>query len=141
MMITQTIYPDDPCSRVTSPAAAVENAEALLTAAARPDGDLEFWSTAAIVPLAGMLYAASPRGNNEGIAWPVRSATAKTPEALADTAQNWRNAIRYVADQPRLSDALQRGLELDPRQRDSLVLTMRDALAPWMHTENGDESE
>jgi hypothetical protein len=141
MTITQTIYPDDPCARVTSPAAAAENAEALLTAAARSDGDLEFWSTAVVVPLAGMLYAASPRGNNEGVAWLVRSATGKPPETLADTAQNWRNAIPYLADQRRLSDALQRGLELDPRQRDSLVLMIRDALAPWMHSESRHGSE
>ena len=63
------------------------------------------------------------------------------PTALADTAQGWRSAIPYLADQPLLGNALQRALELDPRQRDSLVMTMRDALSPWIRTESRDERE
>ncbi|MEE6140600.1 hypothetical protein SKC41_30350 [Mycobacterium sp. 050128] len=132
-MITQTPN-DDPCSRVTSPAEAVEYAEGLLTASAKPGS--EFWGAQAVGPLAGMLYAASPRGNNKGVVWLVRAAAATTPEALADTAQGWRSAIPYLADQPPLSNALQRALQLDPRQRDSLVITMRGALAPWIRTES-----
>ncbi|SOJ57022.1 hypothetical protein MSIMFB_04500 [Mycobacterium simulans] len=137
-MICQTPN-DDPCSRVTSPAEAVEYAEALLTSSAKPG--CEFWAAGAVGPLAGMLYAASPRGNNEGIGWLTRVAAATTPEALADTAQGWRSAIPYLTDQPILGNALQRVLELDARQRDSVVMTMRDALAPWIHTESRDERE
>ena len=62
-MITQTPS-DDPCSRVSSPAEAVEYAEALLSTSAKPG--CEFWAAAAVGPLAAMLYAASPRGNNGG---------------------------------------------------------------------------
>lgn len=137
-MICQTPS-NDPCARVTSPAEAVEYAQALLTTSARPG--CEFWAEAAVGPLAGMLYAASPRGNNEGVRWLVTAAAATTPEALADTAQGWRSAVPYLADQPVLGNSLQRALELDPRQRDSLVMTMRDALAPWMDTESRDGRE
>ena len=139
---------DDPCSRVTSPAEAVEYAEALLTSSAKPG--CEFWAAAAVEPLAGMLYAASPRGNNEGIGWLLR-ATAATPDHVpGDSAQaratrrwgpSWDSAIAYLAEEPRLSNALQRVLKLKPRQRDSLVMTMRDALAPWILTESRDERE
>ncbi len=137
-MITQTPS-DDPCSRVSSPAEAVEYAEALLSTSAKPG--CEFWAAAAVEPLAAMLYAASPRGNNGGVGWLVRVAAANTPDALADTAQGWRGAVPYLADQPILSNAVQHALELNTRQRDSLVMTMRDAVSPWIQTESRDERE
>lgn len=137
-MISQTPS-NDPCARVTSPAEAVEYAQAPLTTSAGPG--CEFWAETAVGPLAAMLYAASPRGNNEGVQWLVTAPAATTPEALADTAQGWRSAVSYLADQPVLGNSLQRALELDPRQRDSLVMTMRDALAPWCDTESRDGRE
>ena len=137
-MICQTPN-DDPCSRVTSSAEAVEYAEALLkTAAARPG--CEFWAVAAVGPLAAMLYAASPRGNNNGVRWLV-AAAGNTQLALADTAQGWGSATPYLVGQPVLGNALRRARELCQRQRDSLVMTMRDALSPWMGTERRDERE
>ena len=138
-MMTQTCS-DDPSSRVTSPAEALEYAQALLSTSER-QRDRGLWSAAAVGSLAGMLYAASPRGNNEGIGWLVRVAAATTPEALADTAQSWRSAVPCLAGQPILGNALRRVLELDPRQRDSLVMTMRDALSPWLPTESRSERE
>lgn len=139
---------DDPCSRITSPAQAVECAEALLTTSAEPG--CEFWAAAAVGPLAGMLYAASPRGNNEGIGWLTRATTATPDHAPGDSAQaraarRWGpscdSALAYLAEEPRLRNELQRALKLTPRQRDSLVMTMRDALAPWIRTESRDERE
>ncbi|PJE16043.1 hypothetical protein [Mycobacterium sp.] len=126
---------------MTSAADAVENAQALLTAAATPG--CEFWAAAAVGPLAGMLYAASPCGNNGGVGWLARSAAANTGEAVAETAQaraarrwgaSWHGAIAYLADQPMLGNALMRTLAMDPRQRDSVSMTMRDALSPWLDT-------
>ena len=139
---------DDPCSQVTSAADAVENAQALLTAAARPG--CEFWAAAAVGPLAGMLYAASPCGNNGGVGWLARAAAANIDEAVADRAQaraarrwgaSWHGAIAYLADQPMLGNALQGALELRPRQRDSLLMTVRDALSPWIDTERRGSGE
>lgn len=146
-MICQTPN-DDPCSRVTSPAQAVEYAEALLITSAKPG--CEFWAAVAVGPLAAMLYAASPRGNNEGIGWPTRATAAIPDHAPGDSAQaraarrwgpSWDSAIAYLAEEPRLSNALQSALRLNPRQRDSLAMMMRDALAPWIHTESRDERE
>ncbi len=114
---------DDPCSWVTSPAEAVEYAEALLTTSAKPG--CEFWAAAAVGPLAGMLYAASPRGNNEGIEWLTRATAAIPDHAPGDSAQaraarrwgpSWDSAIAYLAEEPRLSNTLQSALKLDPRQ-------------------------
>ncbi|WP_204815323.1 hypothetical protein [Mycobacterium riyadhense] len=139
---------DDPCSLVTSPAEAVEYAEALLTNSAKPGCDL--WAAASVLPLAGMLYAASPRGNNEGIGWLMRATATIPGQAGGDSAQacaarrwgpSWDSAIVYLAQEPRLSSALQSALKLDPRQRDCVVMTIRDALSPWIQTENRGENE
>jgi hypothetical protein len=105
-MICQTPN-DDPCSRVTSSAEAVEYAEALLkTAAAKPG--CEFWAAAAVGPLAAMLYAASPHGNNKGAGWLAAVAAGNTCDALGDAALGWQWAIPYLADQPLLGNALER---------------------------------
>lgn len=140
---------DDPCSRVTSPTEALECAEALLNASMKPGCDV--WTTQAVAPLAAMLYAASPCGNNEGIRWLTR-ATATLPHPVpAHTARvraarrwgpSWHSAIAHLGEEPLLSNALGRALdELHPRQRDSLLMTMRDALSPWAQTQGGDDGE
>ncbi|WP_142279607.1 hypothetical protein [Mycobacterium arosiense] len=135
-MICQTPN-DDPCSRVTSSAEAVEYAEALLkTAAARPG--CEFWAAAAVGPVAAMLYAASP---HKGAGWLAAVAADNTRDALGDAGLGWQWAIPYLADQPLLGNALERVLDLQPRQRDSLVMTMRDALSSWIRAERHDERE
>ncbi|BBC69081.1 hypothetical protein MMRN_p0500 (plasmid) [Mycobacterium marinum] len=97
-----------------------------------------------------MLYAASPRGNNEGIGWLMR-ATAVNPEhALGSGARalaarrwdpSWDSAITYLDGEPLLSDGLQRALELLTCQRDSLVMRMREACSPWGKTESRDGGE
>lgn len=146
-MICQTPN-DDPCSRVTSPAEAVEYAEALLVTSAK--AGREFWAAAAVGPLAGMLYAASPRGNNEGIEWLIRATAAIPDHASGDSARvratrrwgpSWDSAIACLAEQPRLSNELQSALKLHPRQRDGLVMMIRDALSPWRQAESCDEHE
>ncbi|GAB4667392.1 hypothetical protein [Mycobacterium avium] len=146
-MICSAPY-DDPCSRVTSPAQAFECAQALLNATTKPGGDI--WAAQAVAPLAAMLYAASPRGNNEGIRWLTR-ATATLPHAApAHTAHSraarrwgpsWHSAITHLDQQPLLSSALRRTLEMTPRQRDSLLMTMRHALSPWAQRQGGDDGE
>jgi hypothetical protein len=136
----------DPCTQVTSPAEAVECAEALLNASTKPGCGL--WAARALTPLAGLLYAASPRGNNEGIRWLTRAAATLPDQGAADNARTraarrwgpgWHRALTYLADEPLLSNALSRTLELHPRQRDSLVMTIREALSPW--TQCGGERE
>lgn len=131
---------DDPCSQVTSAADALENAQALLTAAARPG--CEFWAAAAVGPLAGMLYAASPCGNNGGVGWLGRAAAANTDEGVADTAQaraarrwgaSWHGAIAHLADQPMLGNALTRTLARPPPARQSLDDDARYGLAVARH--------
>lgn len=97
-----------------------------------------------------MLYAASPCGNNEGIRWLMR-ATAGEPDPAPDHtarvraarrwAPSWYGAMAQLGREPILNTALGRALEMDPRQRDSLLMTMRDALSPWAQREGGDDGE
>jgi hypothetical protein len=125
---------DDPTALVTSPAQALECAEALLNnASARPGGD-SLWAAAAVAPLASLLYAASPRGNSNGVGWLV-AAAGSAQDGLSAIALGWHSAMPYLADQPLLGNALQRALKCHPRQRDSLVMTICDALSPWMGSE------
>ncbi|OBG75824.1 MULTISPECIES: hypothetical protein [unclassified Mycobacterium] len=133
---------------MTSPADAFECAEALLHARTKPGGDI--WAAQAVGPLAAMLYAASPCGNNEGIRWLMR-ATATLPDPAPDhTARvraawswrpSWHGAIAHLGQEPVLSTALRRALEMDPRQRESLLMTMRDALSPWARRQGSDDGE
>lgn len=139
---------DDPCSRVTSPAEAVEYAEVLLTTSGKPGS--EVWAAAAVGPLAGLLYAASPRGNNEGMRWLVQATTSIPNPAVRDSAQaraarrwvpSWDSALAHLTEQPRLSQALHNALKLEPRQRNCVVMTIREALSPWIQSESRVDSE
>jgi type IV secretion system protein VirD4 len=47
-------------------------------------------------------------------------------------APGWHSGARYVAGQPLFRNALLRTVDMDRRQRDSIVMTMRDALSPSM---------
>jgi type IV secretion system protein VirD4 len=116
---------------VNNPSDAITAAETLLEAvSAGQDCHYEVWATAAVAPLAAMLYAASPPRNNQGISW-VMQAVFNTDAS----APSWRSAIAELADQPRLGNSLHQVLGWDIRQRDSIVIAMRDALMPWMPTQ------
>ena len=127
---------DDPTTLVTSPSEAMKTAQALVgSAAADHDHHYGFWATAAVGPLAAMLYAASPAGNSQGISWLVRAATNIDMNSDAGT-PSWRNTIAVLNDQPLLSNSLERVLGWNTRQRDSIAITLRDALLPWLPTDN-----
>ncbi|WP_101953397.1 type IV secretion system protein VirD4 [Mycobacterium intracellulare] len=127
---------DDPTILVTSPSEAMTTAQALLdSAAAGRDYHYDVWATAAVAPLAAMLYAASPARNSQGISWVVQAATTIDTDTDADR-PSWRNTIAALDDQPLLSNSLERVLGWDTRQRDSVAITLRDALLPWLPVEN-----
>lgn len=78
----------------------------------------------------------------------ARAAATLPDQGAADNARaraarrwgpGWHSALAYLADEPLLSNALSRTLELDPRQGHSLVMTIREALSPW--TQCVDERE
>jgi hypothetical protein len=122
----------DPTKLLTTLADALTTAGALLDSprAGRDCGSI--WSSVAEAPLAAMLYAASACGNGKGIEWVLLAVDNLKEDKTNPDVPGWRSAARYMAGQPLFRNALLRTLAMDPRQRDSIVMTMRDALSPWM---------
>jgi type IV secretion system protein VirD4 len=122
----------DPTKRLTTPADALTIAGALLDSPRAGCDCGSIWSSVAGVPLAAMLYAASACGNGKGIGWVVLAVDNLQEDDRDCAAPGWRSVARYVAGHPLFRNALLRTVDMDRRQRDSIVMTMRDALSPWM---------
>jgi hypothetical protein len=139
----------DPTKSLTTPADAMTIAGALrgMSAVGLGSGidqvcDAGFWEAVSEAPLAAMLYAASPRGNGKGIGWVLRAVDSLHDDNNTSLGQpGWYSAARDLASQPVFRHALLRTLALDARQRDSMVMTMRDALWPWMQARKGSTDE
>jgi hypothetical protein len=117
---------EDPTCRIGSSVDALDVAEALLEPLSHIHKTDEVWRSNALAPLAGVLYAASPCGNGEGIAW-VSYATMTVDGA------GWREAAEICrADVWMLADVLDRTAKMDPRQRESLRRTIRLAITPYV---------
>lgn len=122
----------DPTKLLATPADAAQTAAALLH---MRRGGLDcgsIWTSEAEAPLAAMLYAASACGNGNGIGWVLRAVDNLHENDNAPDTPGWHRAARDSAAQTLFRTALLRTLDMDPRQRDSIVLTMREALSPWM---------
>jgi len=130
----------DPTMLITNPDQAVTAANTLMQMSAVGLGsgtdqvsDAGVWEANAETPLSGLLYAASPRGNGKGIEW-VLFAVDNVQKKANQTNTNvpsWRSAAKD-AGEPLFRNALLRTLEMDPKQRDSIALTMRKSVSPWM---------
>jgi type IV secretion system protein VirD4 len=79
-----------------------------------------------------MLYAASPRGNGAGIEWVLLAVDNMRIGRQLTIEPGWQMAAEIVRDRPLFHNALMRTLDMDPKQRDSIALTMRKAVMPWM---------
>jgi Type IV secretory system Conjugative DNA transfer len=132
----------DPTKLISTPDQAVTTANTMMQMSAVGLGsgidqvsDGGIWESNTEGPLAAMLYAASPKGNNAGIEWVLLAvdnlSMTKVGQQIS-TEPGWFNAARIVADKPLFSNALMRTLDMDPKQRDSIALTMRKAVMPWM---------
>jgi hypothetical protein len=129
----------DPTALISTPDQAVTTANTMMQMSAVGLGsgidqvsDAGIWESNTEAPLAAMLYAASPRGNGRGIEWVLLAVDNLEEDKNAADAPGWHSAARYVAGQPLFRNALLRTLAMDPRQRDSIALTMRKAVTPWM---------
>lgn len=89
-----------------------------------PEPVLEPWPTYAEPVLAALLYAASPLDTGRGIDWVYDTLTASPEQNLtaAADAAGARVEARW----------LQRCDRLEPRQRQSVIATMREAVSPWL---------
>ena len=140
------LYPGDVEARSFDPTALITTADQAVTAANTmmqmsavglgsgvdqvSDGGV--WEANTEAPLAAMLYAASPCGNGKGIEWVLLAVDNVRQDDQHPDAPGWHSAARRVADQPLFRNALLRTLDMDPKQRDSIALTMRKAVTPWM---------
>jgi type IV secretion system protein VirD4 len=122
----------DPTRLLTTPADAVRTGGALLHMSRTGLDSGSIWTTLAEGPLAAMLYAASACGNGKGIGWVLLAVDNVCKDHNSPDAPGWYSAARDIAQQPLFRNALLRTLDMHPRQRDSIVMTMCDALSPWI---------
>jgi Type IV secretory system Conjugative DNA transfer len=129
----------DPTALISTPDQAVTVANTMMQMSAVGLGsgidqvsDAGIWEANTEAPLAAMLYAACPRGSRKGIEWVLLAVDNLQKDDKDPDAPGWYSAARYVAGLPLFRNALLRTLAMDPRQRDSIALTMRKAVAPWM---------
>jgi hypothetical protein len=138
----------DPTTLIGTPDEAVTAANTMMQMAAVGFGsgadqvsDGGVWEANAETPLSAMLYAASPCGNGEGMTWVLNAVDnvrkpdppeeGKKPKPLEP---GWWMAAqsKAIRELPLFRNALLRTLDMDPRQRDSIALTMRKSVSPWM---------
>lgn len=86
------------------------------------------WHAYATVPLAALLYTSSPAGLGTGMGW-VRAALDNTEPEGADE-PGWAQVTAVCATKHVLLSGAVTFLQLDDRQRDSVLLTILDVLAP-----------
>lgn len=143
----------DPTKLISTPDQAVTIANTMMAMSAVGMGsgadqvsDAGIWESNSETPLAALLYAASPPGRDQrggkggGIDWILHAVnnTKVTPKNQnPSTAPGWQYAAEIVkrhGDPAGLlfSEALNATLEMDPKQRDSIALTVRKAVMPWM---------
>jgi hypothetical protein len=93
-----------------------------------PGSGAGVWETLAVLPLAALAFAASKPQHTDPMQWLTR-----TVDQLATDGSDraWQLAAEAVGvANTHLHDAFVRTTNMSQRQRDSLVLVMRDALAP-----------
>lgn len=138
----------DPTKMITTPDQAVTAANTMMQMSAVGMGsgvdsvsDAGIWESNTEGPLAAMLYAASKNGG--GMDWVLLAVdNMEWDDEKLPAAAGWQLAAMAVQDMPLFYNALRRTLDMDPKQRDSIALTMRKAVMPWMRLSlRGDQPE
>lgn len=131
----------DPTALISTPDQAVTTATTMMQMSAVGFGsgidqvsDGGIWEANTEAPLAAMLYAASPKphGNGQGIEWVLLAVDNVRDNDASPNAPGWHSAARQVSSLPLFRNALQRTLDMEAKQRDSIALGMRKAVTPWM---------
>lgn len=132
----------DPTVNIFTPYEALTVAETIMQMAtvglgsgADQVSDGGVWESQAAGPLAAFLYAASPRGNNEGMEWVLRAVdNIDTISENAGKKPGWLQAAAICHRYEVLAVGMTSILDMDPRQRDSVRITIRKAIMPWLRT-------
>jgi type IV secretion system protein VirD4 len=142
--VTRPIYPEgivpmyfDPTTALTSPVDALALAETIMQMAtvglgsnADQVSDGGVWESQAAGPLAAFLYAASPQGCGGGMEWVLEGVDNIDPEDTVNP--GWVTAAALCRRYHRLTTGMQRIMTFEARQRDSVAITMRKAITPWL---------
>jgi hypothetical protein len=140
------VYPDgvepflyDPTASIFTPHEALTVAETIMQMATVGFGsgadqvsDGGIWESQAAGPLAALLYAASPAGNGEGMGWVLRAVDNLDADRRSEP--GWHQAAYVCHRFQVLALGMLRILDMEPRQRDSVAITMRKAITPWLRT-------
>ena len=129
----------DPTASIFTPHEALTVAETIMQMATVGFGsgadqvsDGGIWESQAAGPLAALLYAASPAGNSEGMQWVLRAVDNLDAERRSEP--GWHQAAYLCHRFDVLALGMLRILDMEPRQRDSVAITMRKAITPWLRT-------
>lgn len=128
----------DPTKMITTPDQAVTAANTMMQmsavgmgSAADSVSDAGIWESNTEGPLAAMLFAASLNG--AGMDWVLLAVdNMEWDDEKLPVEPGWQMAAVAVQEFPLFYNALRRTLNMDPKQRDSIALTMRKAVMPWM---------
>lgn len=91
-----------------------------------------FWENISIAPMSALLRAAG----KDGISWAREAVGRIDPDNEEDEAQPcWANAIgRLEENSAMLASELSSAAQLDGKMRDSIMVTMKSAVAPWLRS-------
>lgn len=146
------VWPDGIRNMVSDPTAAINSADEALTVAetmlatagvgfaggsASVSSGGGLWDSTASAPLAALLYAAGPKGNGAGMPWVINAAenfglpdpNEEFPGPPPD--ESWMTAIE-LCPHAMLTEPVVSMLAMDPRMRDSVAITARKAIKPWL---------
>lgn len=131
----------DPTANVFTPYEALTVAETIMQMAtvglgsgADQVSDGGVWESQAAGPLAAFLFAASPMGNNLGMDWVLKAVDNIDTSRGAANRPGWLQAAAICHRYEVLAVGMTRILDMEPRQRDSVAITMRKAVTPWLRT-------
>lgn len=129
----------DPCSLITNDDDALAMSSLLMKVGAlgasdngqSGGGNDSFWQTLAAQPLAALLQAGAAEG---GIDWALRAAGKYKGTSAEDTSPSWVSAYDRVNKTSRHAEDLLSVGQLDAKLKDSVSMTMKSGLAPWLLT-------
>ncbi|GAC1399515.1 MAG: hypothetical protein NVSMB60_11820 [Mycobacterium sp.] len=116
------------------------SAVALSGTAFRTGGDTGPWDQLALAPLTCLLYGGSPQATGMGMQWTLEAAEnvdRPTPGAEYEAGPGWAEAAAWSQDYL-LQARVRSVLEMEPRQRDSVKMTVTKVLTAWLLTARRD---